>query len=125
MSLDVYLEGEPYSVKCQCRECDNEHFRVTKDCFFEANITHNLNKMADAAGIYKAVWRPEELGLTKAGEIVQLLREGIEKLEAEPERFKQFEPSNKWGTYDDFVPWLKDYLEACEKYPDATIRISR
>jgi precorrin-6x reductase len=27
---------------------------------FEANITHNLNRMAEAAGVYKVLWRPEE-----------------------------------------------------------------
>lgn len=28
---------------------------------FDANITHNLNRMAGAAGIYEALWRPGEL----------------------------------------------------------------
>jgi hypothetical protein len=27
---------------------------VVRSVVFEANITHNLNKMADAAGVYKA-----------------------------------------------------------------------
>ena len=30
---------------------------------FEANVTHNLNRMAEAAGFYKEVWRPEEIGI--------------------------------------------------------------
>lgn len=27
---------------------------------FEANITHNLNKMAKEVGIYEYLWRPDE-----------------------------------------------------------------
>ena len=33
---------------------------------YSANITHNLGKMAEEAGIYKHLWRPEEIGITKA-----------------------------------------------------------
>ncbi len=29
---------------------------------YSANITHNLGEMADKAGIYYALWRPEEKG---------------------------------------------------------------
>ena len=125
MSLDITLEGQKCFVDCCCPHCDNDHQRETKDCFFEANITHNLNRMADEAGIYAVVWRPEELCITKAGEIIATLKDGIARLEAEPEKYRAFEPANKWGTYDDFVPWLKRYLEACEKYPDATIQANR
>lgn len=32
---------------------------VRRTCIFSANITHNLNAMAEAAGIYKHLWRPE------------------------------------------------------------------
>lgn len=30
---------------------------------YSANITHNLGAMAEAAGIYLALWRPEEIGI--------------------------------------------------------------
>ena len=33
---------------------------------YSANITHNLNTMADEAGIYKHLWRPDEIKITKA-----------------------------------------------------------
>ena len=33
---------------------------------YSANITHNLGGMADEAGIYEALWRPEEVGIAKA-----------------------------------------------------------
>lgn len=43
MSLDIYLESSDPSF------------------WWSANVTHNLGKMAAAAGIYEAMWRPEEL----------------------------------------------------------------
>lgn len=33
--------------------------------------------------------------------------------------------ANGWGTYDDFVQWLKKYLEACREHPEAKIRARR
>ena len=92
---------------------------------YSANITHNLGEMADKAGIYYALWRPEEIEKTKAGEIIELLKEGLNKLKASPEYFKQFNAENGWGMYEHFVPFVEKYLEACQKYPDATIEVSR
>ncbi len=94
-------------------------------CVFDANITHNLNKMADAAGIYEACWRPEEIGATKASNIIPILEKGYKDMIARPEYFKKFDSENGWGTYKDFLPWVKSYLKACRKYPDAIIEVSR
>lgn len=97
--------------------------RVTD--IFTSNITHNLNTMAQEAGIYKHLWRPEEIGIKAAGELIKPLRQGLARLEAEPERFKLYEPENRWGTYDGFVGWVSEYLEACEENPDAMVSVSR
>ena len=107
MSLDVYLSA------------------VRRTEVYSANITHNLNKMADAAGIYKHLWRPDEIGIKHAGELIEPLREGLALLESDPERFKAYNPSNGWGSYDGFVPWLRHYLAACEANPDAEVAVSR
>ena len=95
------------------------------ECVFDANITHNLNKMADEAGIYEACWRPEEIGVTKASDIIPILEKGFEDMRARPEHFKKFDSENGWGTYKDFLPWVESYLNACRKYPDAIIEVSR
>ena len=92
---------------------------------YSANITHNLGKMADAAGIYKALWRPEEIGITKASELVTPLTEGLAKLKADPAHFEQFNASNGWGMYEHFVPFVEQYLEACKSHPNATVSVSR
>ena len=92
---------------------------------FDANITHNLGKMADAAGIYKALWRPEEIGITKASQLVKPLTDGVHTLVEQPTHFKQFNSMNGWGMYEHFVPFVAEYLEACRNNPDADIRVSR
>ncbi len=92
---------------------------------YEANITHNLNRMADAAGIYQALWRPEEIGVTQAKQLIEPLRAGLAKLRSDPERFRAFNPSNGWGDYDGLVEFVANYLIACEEYPEATVRVSR
>jgi hypothetical protein len=92
---------------------------------YEANITHNLGKMGAEAGIYKALWRPEELPITTAGELIPLLRDGITLMDGSPSHFKSFDAENGWGTYTQFLPWVKRYLSACIEYPEAEISASR
>lgn len=92
---------------------------------FEANITHNLATMARAAGIYKHLWRPEELGILAARELIEPLRHGIEFMKADPEWFERFNSENGWGTYENFLPWVERYLAACERSPDARVSVSR
>ncbi len=55
------------------------------DVVFEYNITHNLGVMADAAGIYEALWRPEEIKAIVAKDNIKVgcqtfTHEAIDKL---------------------------------------------
>ena len=125
MSLDVHLIGATRDVPCICYDCGHEHTKKETEDFYSANITHNLNKMAGEAGIYKHLWRPEEIGITQATQLIEPLKAGIALMESDPERFEKFNAPNGWGMYEHFVPWLREYLEACEKYPDATVGVSR
>ena len=92
---------------------------------FKANITHNLSKMAAAAGIYLALWHPEDIGAKCAGDIVDVVEEGLEKMKSDPEKFEAYNASNGWGLYEHFVPWIEKSLEACKEHPRAMIGISR
>lgn len=125
MSLDVTLYGELKTVKCVCSDCDHKHTRQERECLFEANITHNLNKMAERAGIYKEVWRPEEVNITKAYQLIKTLEFGIKRMEERPDFYKELSAGNGWGTYEDFLPWLERYLSACRNYPNSEIEVSR
>jgi hypothetical protein len=125
MSLDVYLMGPPMQVECVCKECFHSHTREKREEYYSSNITHNLNKMADAAGIYKYLWHPEEVEVTTGRQLIEPLEEGLKRMKADPPRYRAFNASNGWGTYEQFIPFIRDYLEACRKFPEASVGVSR
>jgi hypothetical protein len=114
MSLDVYLR----TPTCPC--CKREGTEI-----FKANITHNLGRMAGEAGIYKVCWRPDEIGILKAAQLIDPLKNGIAMMKADPTRFQKLNAQNGWGLYENFVPWLERYLAACEENPEAEVWVSR
>ena len=140
MSLDVYLNRKRYLSYDEGKTYTEDDEQV-----YRANITHNLGKMADEAGIYEALWRPhrlkegynilesdyqaewkfEEENKTTAKDIIPLLEKGLADLKSRPEHFEKFNSSNGWGMYEHFVPFVEKYLEACKEYPDAIIEVSR
>ena len=92
---------------------------------YSDNITHNLTKMADEAGIYEPLWRPDEVGITKAEQLVEPLSAVLERLHAEPNRYRKFDPPNGWGKYENLVVFVDRYLAACRKFPAADVSVSR
>lgn len=89
---------------------------------FERNITHNLTAMALEAGLYRPLWRPDEmLGVSKARDIAPMLRTGLVLLKMNPERYRPYSASNGWGTYEDLVSFVEAVLIACEEHPNAYI----
>jgi hypothetical protein len=107
MSLDVYLE------------------EVRPTTVFTANITHNMGRMAGEVDLYKPLWRPEEIPVEKAADLVPLLRRGLGRLIAEKDRLQEFNPENGWGDYDGLVRFTEEYLAACETHPDARVKTWR
>jgi hypothetical protein len=95
------------------------------DEVYSANITHNLGKMADEAGLYKYLWRPEEVGVTHARQLIDPLTDGLRGLHNDPPKFWKHNPENGWGDYAGFVRFVDAYLEACKQYPDAEVSVSR
>ena len=140
MSLDVELK-KVGSISC---DCGKVHELETEQVYW-ANITHNLGTMADKAGIYEALWRPhrlkegynipesdneaewkfEEQSQTIAKDIIPFLEKGLADLKARPEYFETFNSENGWGTYEHFVPFVQEYLEACIQNPDAIVEVDR
>jgi hypothetical protein len=92
---------------------------------YSANITHNLAKMASEAGIYRHLWRPDEIGIERAEQLIGPLETGLTLLESDPDRFKKLNPENGWGTYEGLIHFVRDYLEACRNYPSATVSVWR
>lgn len=127
MSLDVYLI-EMEVVDEYEYEIGDFTMSVTatkRTEVYWANITHNLNTMAERAGIYKHLWKPEELNITKASELIEPLGTGLQLMLNDPKRFIKFNPSNGWGNYDSLVSFIAMYLIACKENPNARIDISR
>ena len=107
MSLDVYLtEMQPVTV-------------------YNGNITHNLGAMAKAAGIYQHLWRPEELQIAKANQLIEPLKKGLELLKSDAPRFEMLNSPNGWGMYEHFVPFVENYLNACIESPNADVGVWR
>lgn len=147
MSLDVYLYGSapiikygtgvfvrengavkeltPEEVKQRYPGRDVLPVEYERDNLYEANITHNLGAMAEEAGIYRCLWYPDEIGITKARELIDPLREGLHRLKMDPEKYKAFNPKNGWGNYDGLVWFVSNYLNACYENPDADVSVSR
>ena len=121
MSLDIYL----YDNKTLTCECGKVHEIDTENNVFDANITHNLHSMANEAGIGDHLWNPYEIDVQKASDLIEPLNKAIMDMEHRPLHYKKFDAYNGWGTYDDFLPWLKNLFEACKLYPNAIIIISK
>ena len=81
--------------------------------------------MAEEAGIYAAVWRPEENGITTAGELIGPLEAAIAAMVADPPRFERHNSPNGWGLYENFVPWLRALLGARRENPSLQFMASR
>lgn len=146
MSLDVYLEdgdstpqGSGIFVRedGQTREISraewDEKFpgrepivaEVDRGCWYNGNITHNLTTMADAAGIYKPLWRPDEIGIERAAQLIAPLETGLAELRSNPEKYKAHNPPNGWGDYDGLVRFVSEYLDACKANPNCSVRVWR
>lgn len=125
MSLDVSLYTQDSTTECECPHCVSAHVKVSGSCVFDYNITHNLGEMADQAGIYKELWRPEELGIVKASQMISPLESGLKILKENPEKFKKLNPGNGWGSYPGLVKFVSEYLSACKSYPDSNVRVDR
>lgn len=106
MSLDVYLMQDD-------------------QCVFEKNITHNLNSMAEAAGVYMHLWQPAEIDIQKAWQLIEPLGKGLSELMNNPVRFKAFNAENGWGKYEHLVDFVLKYLQACKEFPDAIVKANR
>lgn len=116
MGLHVELIDE--RGRCAC--CGRGEEQV-----FSANVTHNLASMAEQAGLYGPVWRPEKQGLTHARDLIPHLERGITQMELAPDRFRAYSSPNGYGTYDGFLSWLRRYLGACRQHPDARVEVDR
>lgn len=124
MGMWFYLEGPEEEVECKCKQCGHAHTRKTKPERYERNFTNNLAKMADEAGVFDCLWQPTHHGWTKARQLAPMLAAGLEKLRADPDYFRQFNPTNGWGKYEHLVSFVAEVLDICREHPEADVRTS-
>ena len=140
MSLDVSLYRN-YLVSYE----EGKTLEPRREEVYSANITHNLGKMAEAAGIYEALWRPyqlkpgydipeddydaeyafEEANPVKAHEIIEIIEKGLTDMKKRPKHYEKFNSPNGWGTYEHFVPFIEKYLAALKEFPEAQVVCDR
>jgi hypothetical protein len=71
------------------------------------------------------LWRPEEIGIIYADQLIEPLRVGLALLKHDPKSFEKFNSPNGWGMYENFVRFVEEYLEACKANPHSKVSVSR
>lgn len=140
MSLDVSLYRN-YLVSYD----EGKTLEPRREEVYSANITHNLNKMADEAGLYEALWRPHRLkpgydipehdhkaeweyednNPVRAHEIIEIIEKGLADMKARPKHYEKFNSPNGWGMYEHFVPFIEKYLAALKEFPETQVVCDR
>ena len=99
------------------------------DTYFHLNLTHNLTEMAIKCKIigqctpktqdifvnlYDLLWHPKDnLGISIPNmDYLEDVMECYRKLLEKKDFFKQFNPSNGWGTYEQLLRKTKEYINA-------------
>ena len=104
---------------------------------YEANITHNLGKMAGKVTCFilqKREEKPKEITLydilwhgsgQSAKVISPMLEVGITELKENREIYEEYNPENGWGSYEALVLFTTLLLEACKEFPETTLYCHR
>lgn len=149
MSLDIYIiSPEPVKRKStgiwarvdgQTRELTREEaierfpdvdpesikeIKIETNEFWHRNITGNLTEMAkeccigEPGTLYDLLWRDEEPD--DILEYINWLIWALTELKSQPEVYKQFNPSNGWGTYEQLVEFVRSFIHALIDMPEGS-----
>ena len=99
-------------------------------------ITHNLNTIVLELGLlvglpyYEVIWRPDELFGLKNGEVdvalvLKVLPDLIKNLLKFEDRLTDYLPSSGYGTFENLIRFLCDYLKECHTHQEAYIYCCR
>lgn len=100
--------------------------------FWSGNITHNLGEMAEDClsfdegsqlyNLYDLLWRDTQVPFT--GDYINAyiahLAYCLYILKNDPEHFKKFNPSNGWGTYEQLVNFVEEFIKALITMPEGS-----
>jgi hypothetical protein len=97
-----------HDISLNCAHCGS--------CLLDRNVTSNLTTMLDKAGIRLA----DERWVDKPGiNMLPTLQAAINRMVADPEDFRKYNPPNGWGEYDGAVEALTALRDAICLNPDA------
>ena len=83
------------------------------------NHTSNTGAMIkEVCGSYPSDWDGK-----KCSEIGPVIRNGANKLLANSQRYRRFEPENKWGTVESTIHFLYKIADNCDEYPTAILEV--
>jgi len=101
---------------------------------YEANITHNLRKMAGKVTCFIIQWKDYETkeitlydilwrGSGQSGYVITpMLEIALYELKEHREIYEEYNPENGWGDYELLVKFTEGLLGACKKFPETTLR---
>lgn len=92
----------------------------------EATVVYSRNHTSNTA----QMWREAGCDIAAfdgmpAPEFAASLGPAIEKMKAEPDRFRAYEPGNGWGSFETTIEFLTELLIACGTHPKTTVEVSR
>lgn len=85
-------------------------------------INHTSNTAAmikEVCGSYPSAWD----GMS-CSELLPVLEAGVKLLRSHSQEYRQFEPSNKWGTVETTIEFLDAIIRNCKDYPTAVLEVS-
>lgn len=97
---------------------------------FDINITHNLNRMARALGVYNLLWHPEKHkaytdGKLYASDCIEDINKAIKELSSNLTYYQEnYGPENGWGSAQGLLDDLREIRQAMENYPNSYIEVS-
>lgn len=85
-----------------------------------------INHTYNTAAMIKEVCgsSPSDWDGRKCADMYPVIAQGATLLQNNPQRYRQFEPSNGWGTVETTLDFLMKIADNCEKYPTAVIEIT-
>ena len=88
--------------------------------FEVGNITYNIRPMMVAASDVGF----SDLHDMRCFEAAPILAHAWREMRRNPARYRRFEASNGWGTYDQFMPYLTRFYAMARLHPNGIIRVS-
>lgn len=88
------------------------------------NITNNLIDFAKALNCYECIWKPQSLNILSSSQLLPHLYEAYYKIIKYGDDYLPLLPKNGWGTKEQFLNFIDQYIETCITYPNALIEAS-